>query len=138
MITIRIGEQLFALDIMAVREIRGWANSTPLPESPSYVLGMINLRGAVLPVIDLGSRIGLSACAPGPTSVVLVVDIGGRSVGLCVDAVCDIITLRADTLQPVPDIGGSSHLITGVIASDQGIVGILALDDILPETVLAA
>ena len=67
-----------------------------------------------------------------------VVDIGGRSFGLLVDAVCDIITLRADTLQPAPDGGAPNDLVVGVIAADPDIIAVLALDDIVPEEVLAA
>jgi purine-binding chemotaxis protein CheW len=93
LITVRIGDQQFAIDIMSVREIRGWAASTPLPHAPAYVRGMINLRGVILPVVDLGARLGLAPTSAGRFSVVVVAEIDGRQIGLLVDAVCDILLL---------------------------------------------
>ncbi|MDO8902278.1 MAG: chemotaxis protein CheW, partial [Phenylobacterium sp.] len=87
LITVVIGEQRFAIDIQLVREIRGWTTSTPLPNAPDYVLGVINLRGAVLPVLNLAARLGLPASEVRASSVVIVVDLVGRTVGLLVDAV---------------------------------------------------
>lgn len=140
LITIRIGEQLFAIDIMVVREIRGWTASTPIPHTPTYVLGMINLRGAVLPVLDLAARLGLAPCHPDASSVVIVADIGSRHAGLLVDAVCDIVTLQEGMLQAPPDLGGDpvGDFVKGVITTEEGIVTLLGLDDVLPGQALAA
>jgi purine-binding chemotaxis protein CheW len=136
LVTIAICGQRFAVDIMVVREIRGWTTSTPLPHAPSYVLGMINLRGAVLPVVDLGLRLGLNACARDASSVVIVADIGGRAVGLLVDEVCDILTVAEDMLQTAPDVGSETlaTFVRGVITTDEGIVTLLTLDQVLPPT----
>ena len=139
-ISVRVGGQLFALDIMSVREIRGWTASTPLPHAPPYVLGMINLRGLVLPVFDLAGRLGLAAGIPDASSVVVVVDVGDRQVGLVVEAVCDILIVGADMLQPAPDVGGAEtrSLVQGVLTLKEGIVTILSLTDLVPEMALAA
>ena len=67
LISFRIGEQEYCVDIMAVREIRGWTPSTPLPQTPGYIRGVINLRGAVLPVMDLAARMGLPPVEPSVT-----------------------------------------------------------------------
>jgi purine-binding chemotaxis protein CheW len=139
LISVRIGEQLFALDIMAVREIRGWSASTPLPHAPDYVLGMINLRGAVLPVVDLAGLLGLARIAPDASSVVVVADIGGRAVGLLVDAVCDIITLQDGEMKPAPELGSDyAGFVSGVITAADGIVTALNLDGALPPAAEAA
>ena len=140
LISVRVGGQLFALDIMVVREIRGWSASTPLPRAPAFVLGMINLRGAVLPVLDLALRLGLPASRPDASSVVVVAELGGRAVGLLVSAVCDIITVAPDRVQPAPDLGehGANELVQGVITLDAEIVTLLDLRAALPETELAA
>lgn len=140
LVTVAIGGQHFAVDIMAVREIRGWTASTPLPHAPSYVLGMINLRGAVLPVIDLGSRLGLAACARDSSSVVIVAHIDGRQVGLLVDEVCDILTVSENMLQAAPDIGSQAveDFVRGVLTTDDGIVTLLTLDGVLPASLPAA
>jgi purine-binding chemotaxis protein CheW len=139
LISIQVGEQMFALDIMTVREIRGWTASTPLPHAPPYVLGMINLRGAVLPVLDLSARLGLPPRSPAASSVVVVAELAGRPVGLLVDAVCDIITVEPDRVQAAPDLGeGDSDFVRGVITLDDEIVTLLDLSSALPEAALAA
>src|SRR5262245_43928106 len=93
LISFRIGKQEFCVDVMTVREIRGWTPTTPLPHAPQYVRGVINLRGVVLPVIDLGGRLGLQMAEPTARHVIIVARIAGQIVGLLVDAVCDILTV---------------------------------------------
>jgi purine-binding chemotaxis protein CheW len=140
LIAVQVGEQQFAIDIMSVREIRGWTSSTPLPMSPDFVLGMINLRGAVLSVIDLGARLGLGASNPGRSSVVVVVQVEDRQVGLLVDAVCDILSPAANVVQDVPDVGSAEvgRYASGVISADSGIITILSLAQIVPAAAPAA
>src|SRR5580692_4288506 len=100
LISFRIGTQEFCVDIMAVREIRGWTSATPIPHSPNYVRGVINLRGAVLPIVDLAARLGFAVSEPTARSVIIVAHIGDRTVGLLVDAVSDILTVSDDLVQP--------------------------------------
>ena len=100
----RIGAQEFCVDIMAVREIRGFAPATPLPQSPAFVRGVINLRGAVLPIIDLSARLGFPPAEPTARHVIMVVQVGNQTVGLLVDAVSDILTVAAESIQPTPDV----------------------------------
>jgi purine-binding chemotaxis protein CheW len=134
LIMVQIGDQQFAIDIMSVREIRGWAASTPLPHAPPYVHGMINLRGLILPVVDLGSRLGLASTQPDSASVVVVAEINGRQVGLLVDAVCDILLLTENMLQETPDVGAPiiQDFVQGVMTTDDGIVTLLCLNQVLP------
>ena len=140
LIMVQIGEQQFAIDIMSVREIRGWAAATPLPHAPSYIRGMVNLRGVILPVVDLGSRLGLGDSQPDSSSVVVVAQINGRQVGLLVDAVCDILLLTEDMLQDTPDVGVSviRDFVQGVMTTDSGIVTLLSLDEVLPSGALTS
>ncbi|MBS0363355.1 MAG: chemotaxis protein CheW [Proteobacteria bacterium] len=135
LIVVEIGGQRFAIDIMSVREIRGWSASTRLPQAPAHVLGMINLRGSVLPVVDFCSRLGLGENEPNAASVVIVTEIGERMVGLLVDAVCDILTLGEGMLQPTPEVGapGVHDFVRGVITSSDGIITLLSLDKVIPE-----
>ena len=137
LIAVRIGDQQFAIDIMSVREIRGWTASTPLPHAPAHVLGMINLRGAILPVVDLGARLGRGPSVPSASSVVVVAQIHNREVGLLVDAVVDILTVTENLLQPPPEIGGGNirEFVRGVMTIDSGIVSLLSLDNVLPADV---
>jgi purine-binding chemotaxis protein CheW len=135
LIAFRVGEQIFCVDIMAVREIRGWTPATPLPRSPDYVRGVINLRGAVLPIVDLGSRLGLQTTEATARHVIMVVHLGGRTVGLLVDAVSDIVTITDDVVQPTPDIASEQvkTFVRGLFALDGKMVSLIALDKVLPE-----
>ena len=110
LIAFRIGSQEFCVDIMSVREIRGWTPATPLPRSPGYMKGVINLRGTVLPIIDLGARFGLTTSEPTARHVIMVAHIGGRMVGLLVDAVSDILQMSEASVQPTPDVASDQVL----------------------------
>ena len=139
LICVSIGEHLYAIDIMQVREIRGWTASTPLPHAPPHVLGMINLRGAILPVIDLGSLLGVGETAVSASSVVMVAQIGENQVGLLVDAVCDILTVAENSLQEPPNVGDRVRdFVAGVMTTEQGIVTLLSLDHVMPDLTAVA
>lgn len=139
LICVSIGEHLYAIDIMQVREIRGWTASTPLPHAPPHVLGMINLRGSILPVIDLGSLLGIGQTAVSGSSVVMVAQIDDHQVGLLVDAVCDILMVGENMLQEPPRVGDRVRdFVSGVMTTDQGIVTLLCLDHVMPEGLATA
>jgi len=101
-LTFTIDDQYYGLDLLSVREIRAWTDVTPLPNTPPFVRGVINLRGAVVPIFDLRVRLGGEVTNATSANVVIVVEIGAESVGLLVDTVSDILALGADSLQPVP------------------------------------
>lgn len=140
LIAFRIEDQEFCVDIMSVREIRGWTPATPLPQSPDYVRGVINLRGAVLPIVDLRARLGLGKVEPTARHVIIVVHIGARLIGLLVDAVSDILAVSDDALQPVPDVACDivQSFLTGIVTIDERMISLVSLDRILPEQELAA
>lgn len=135
LVIVEMAAQRFAIDVMWVREIRGWSASTRLPQSPEHVLGMINLRGSVLPVVDLSARLGLGGCEPNTASVVIVTEIRGQLVGLLVDAVCDILTLTEGMAQPAPAVGVSevAVFVKGVITINDEIITLLALDNVVTD-----
>jgi purine-binding chemotaxis protein CheW len=139
LLSVRIGEQEFALGIMSVREIRGWSSSTPLPHAPSYIKGMVNLRGLVVAIVDLAERLGLPTNEPTASSVVVVVEIDDQIVGLLVDAVCDIITVTDDMIQDSPTIGAgpANEAVQGLVILDGRIVSVVRVDAILPKTIAA-
>jgi purine-binding chemotaxis protein CheW len=140
LIAFRIGEQEFCVDIMNVREIRGWTPATPLPRSPSYMKGVINLRGTVLPIIDLGDRFGLKTAEPTARHVIMVAHIGSRMVGLLVDAVSDIVQLTDSAIQPTPDVA-SDHVKTfvkGIFAVEGGrMISLIDIQHVLPADIEA-
>jgi len=135
LISFRIGTQEFCVDIMAVREIRGWTSATPIPHSPNYVRGVINLRGAVLPIVDLAARLGFGVTEPSARSVIIVAHIGNRTVGLLVDAVSDILTVSDDLVQPTPDVTCDTvkAFVKGILAVDDRLISLVSLDRVLPD-----
>jgi len=134
LVSVRIGAQEFGLDIMAVREIRGWSRPTPLARAPAYVSGMCELRGVVIPIIDLGARLGLDPIEAKTTSVIIVVEIRRRLAGLLVDAVNDLIDADGERVQPTPETGSlePNAVIHGVIEIDGRIVSLISLENVIP------
>jgi purine-binding chemotaxis protein CheW len=135
LISFRVGSQEFCVDIMSVREIRGWTPATALPHAPAFVRGVINLRGAVLPIIDLGMRLGLGAANPTERHVIIVAQVEAQIVGLLVDAVSDILTVTDDMIQGTPDVASDlvRTFVRGLLAIDGRMVSFISLDRVLPD-----
>ena len=134
LISFRIGDQEFCVDIMDVRELRGWTPTTPLPHAPTFVRGVLNLRGVVLPVVDMSERLGLGHCEAGARHVVIVVCIRDQWVGLLVDNVCDILAVGGAELQPTPEMAGEAGdgLVCALVGLEDRQIGVLSLDNLLP------
>ncbi|PHY13282.1 chemotaxis protein CheW [Caulobacter sp. B11] len=135
LISFRVGQQEYCVDIMAVREIRGWSPATALPQSPGYMRGVINLRGAVLPIMDLAVRLGMPMVEPTVRNVFIVVKADDRTIGLLVDAVSDILSITDDLVQPTPDVACDRvrNFIRGIISLDGRMISEISLDRLLPE-----
>ncbi|MCT2399814.1 chemotaxis protein CheW [Novosphingobium mangrovi (ex Huang et al. 2023)] len=129
LITFEIAGQIFALDIMAIREIRAWTPVTPMPRVPHYVAGVVNLRGTVLPVIDLAARLGWKPTEATPRHAIIVCQVNGQSQGLIVDSVSDIVALNTDALQPPPTTGQEdvTPFLEGLAAIEERMVMVLDL-----------
>jgi purine-binding chemotaxis protein CheW len=136
LIAFRIGDQEFCVNVMSVREIRGWTPATAMPHSPAYMKGVINLRGAVLPIIDLSARLGMPATVPTARHVIIVAQVYRKVVGLLVDAVSDILTVTEDNVQPTPEIASEMQrqFARGVLAIDKRMICLLELEAIFPES----
>ena len=121
--------QEFAADIMTIREIRGWTDTTALPHVPDYVRGVINLRGMVLPVIDLKARLGLGTTEATAKHVIIVVNAGERTIGILVDAVSDILAVTSAEIQSVPDVMRESQneYVEGIAVLDGRMVTLLGM-----------
>jgi len=134
-ITFQIGEQVLGIDIMAVREIRAWSPTTALPHVANHVRGVVNLRGTVLPVMDLRARLGWGETEPSARHVIMVVRVNEQLQGLIVDAVNDIVTIDEDNLQPPPDVSGNrlGEIIRGLASIENRMVMILALEALTIE-----
>lgn len=129
-----VGGEDYCVDIMSVREIRGGAKATTLPHSPSYMRGVINLRGTVLPIMDLSSRLELDAETDRDRNVIIVVANGARTVGLMVDAVSDILAIQEDDLQPPPDLPAERELsfVSALTIVENRMIRVLDLNAVLP------
>lgn len=139
-ITFRIGAQEFCLDIMSVREIRGWTEATRIPHAPPFVRGVINLRGIVLPIIDVADRLGLDKADLTARHVIIVAQVGAQTVGMLVDSVSDILTITNGAIQPTPDVGSelARSFVRGVLAVDGRLVSVLSLERVVPTLGQAA
>lgn len=124
----------FCLDIMQVRDIRGWTPATPLPHAPDYMHGVINLRGQVLPIVDMSMRLGCARTEPTDKHVIIVAQTEDRIAGLLVEAVSDVMTVTPDQIQPTPDLASAlaKSYVQGVLAIEGRMICMLALDQILP------
>lgn len=133
-VAFRVAGQDFCIDIMSVREIRGWTETTILPHAQRYVKGVINLRGSVVPVVDLSERLGLGMIEPGPRHVIIITVIGTQTIGLLAEVVSDILTVNDDSLQPVPDIASESAraYISGVLITQDKMIRKIDLSRVLP------
>ena len=135
LLSFRLAEQEYSVDIMSVREIRGWTRATPLPHAPAYVRGVINLRGTVLPVVDLSTRLGMAPVAGDARNVIIVVQIGSQTAGLLVDAVSDILALPQADLQTPPELAADTahSFIRALTIVDGRMIRVLDLSAVLPE-----
>ncbi len=138
LVAFKVGDQEYCVSIMSVREIRGWTKETVLPMAPDYVRGVINLRGSVVPIVDLASRLGLEAVEPSARHVIIISDVDEQIVGFVVDAVSDILTTKRDNIQPTPDVASEAarDFVKGVIALDDRMINLIGLDNVLPINTL--
>lgn len=131
-----VGGQDYSVDIMSVREIRGGAQATSLPHSPSYVRGVINLRGTVLPIMDLSKRLGMPDEQKNDRNVIIVVAVGERTVGLMVDAVSDILSISEEDMQPPPEmrIDQDRNFVSALTIVNDRMIRVLDLNAVMPES----
>jgi purine-binding chemotaxis protein CheW len=137
LVSFRVGGQDFCVDIIAVREIRGWTPATILPHAPSYVFGVINLRGSVVPIVDLAARLGLEPIVPDSRHVIVICVVGHQTVGFVVDAVSDILGVSLTSIQPTPDVSSQTtqDFIEGVIAIGPRMLRLIDIEAVLPKPV---
>lgn len=137
LISFEVDDRTYGVDIQAVREIRAWSGVTALPNAPDYVRGVMNLRGAVIPIVDLRARFGGGHTDAKATHVIVVVEIAGKWVGLLVDAVSDIVELAADAVQPPADfalditVSSAAAVLRGVATVNETMISLINADALL-------
>lgn len=134
LLSFRVGGQDYSVDIMSVREIRGSAKATSLPHAPPFVRGVINLRGTVLPIVDLAARLGLATGEDTERNVIIVVDLGGRTAGLMVDAVSDILAIPTEEMQPPPEMAAdeTQSFVSALTIVEGRMIRVLDLNAVMP------
>jgi purine-binding chemotaxis protein CheW len=136
-LTFLLASEEYGVDILRVQEIRGWDTVTTLPNSPVYLKGVSNLRGTIVPLVDLRQRFGLEPLPYGPTTVVIVLKVLGeqreRIMGLIVDAVSDVYAMRLEQMRPLPDSGAAirTECVKGLAIVDEKTVIVLDIDRLL-------
>lgn len=132
-IAFRLRGQEFCVETTTVREIRGWVACTPVPQAPRDVLGVINLRGEVVPIVDLAGRLGMAPSTETERSAIVVAEVGPTVVGLLVDNVSDILTVSEDNVQPIPQMATqpATRFAEGMIAHEAGMICLLNLRRLL-------
>lgn len=136
------GEE-YGVEILRVQEIRSWEQPTEIPNTPDYILGVINLRGTVVPIVDLRKRFCLEQAVVSSTTVVIVVKVqhsrGQRIVGMAVDAVSDVYNIQPEQIRPVPEFGGVIHTeyVQGLATIEDGMIILLDIDALINVGILS-
>ena len=132
-ISFAIGEDQYGVDIMSVREIKGWSQVTHLPRQPEYIRGVLNLRGVMVPIIDLRCRFGQGITDAGPMHVVIIVSIDNRLVGLLADRVLDIVSVEVAKIQPVPHLAKAARVtfLAGLVTLENFMIALIDLSNLL-------
>lgn len=142
-----VGNEVFGVDIMMVREIKGWTEVTRLPNSPEFLRGVMNLRGVIIPIFDLRSRFGMGLTAAESKHVIIIIALEKRVIGILVDSVSDILTVDSEEVKAAPAMEGNTSIdekyVNGLISVDQRMVILLDMErlfeseaakTIIPET----
>lgn len=138
-LTFQLGDEQFGIDILRVQEIKGLAHLTQIPNVPSYIKGVMNLRGTVVPVIDLRSRFSMQNVGYNQFTVIIIVNVGTRIVGLVVDAVSDVLNVNKDGVEELPELGNGidTTFIAGMARSGEQLITLLNIDNLLTRDLAA-
>ena len=143
-LTFLLDEAEYGVDILKVQEIKGWDTATPLPNTPEYMRGVMNLRGTILPIIDLRQRFGLESIAYGPSTVVVILKVmhehGSRIMGVVVDAVSDVYTIADKEVSTLPRCSASisTAFVKGLATVSEKMIIIVDIDQLLNSGELCA
>jgi len=142
-LTFELSGESYAIDILRVQEIKGWNKVTSIPNSPNYVEGVINLRGVIVPIIDLRKRFDMPEVAYTKTTVVIVMQVYGevhdRTMGIIVDSVSDVCNISKEMIKPAPVMHGiiSNEFVRGLATVNNKMAIVVNIDDLLNSAELA-
>src|SRR5678815_4971376 len=139
-LTFSLGRETYGVDILRVKEIRGWSPVTRIPQSPDFMLGVLNLRGAIMPILDLRVLFALPSAEFTPATVIIVLSLntaeGQRECGVVADNVRDVVDIVLDNIRPVPTMnaGTASEFLQGITTIDEQMLILLNPDDLFART----
>ena len=142
-LTFTLQDEEFGIEILRVQEIKGLSRITPIPNMPEYIRGVMNLRGTVVPIVDLRAKFAMPEAEYNQFTVIIVVTIGEKVIGLVVDAVSDVMNVSDDNIEATPDVGGDANIefVTGIAKNGDRLITLLNMDQLLnvkPEEIAAA
>ncbi|MGM0520910.1 MAG: chemotaxis protein CheW [Pseudomonadota bacterium] len=134
-----LGDEEYAIDILKVQEIRGYENVTRIANAPDFIKGVTNLRGVIVPIVDLRIKFHLDSVEYGGQTVVIVVNVADRIVGIVVDGVSDVMTLTPDQIKPAPEFGVtlSSDFLSGLGSLEDRMLVLVDIDKLLTSEEMA-
>jgi purine-binding chemotaxis protein CheW len=134
-LTFNLADEYYGVDILKVQEIKGYTTVTRIPNTPDYLKGVLNLRGTIVPIVDLRMKFGMGTTEPTPFTVVVVVNVRNRVMGFLVDAVSDVLDLNAKNIQPPPELGNAVDItfVAGIGNANDRLVTLLDIDRVLTE-----
>lgn len=132
-LTFALGAEEYGVEILKVQEIKGLSAITPIPNTPSYVKGVMNLRGSIIPIVDLRAKLAMPEAAYNQFTVIIVVQVGAKTVGLVVDAVSDVLNIPPKDVQPTPDFGSQvdARFVSGLAKAGEHLVVLLDIEKVL-------
>jgi purine-binding chemotaxis protein CheW len=142
MLTFVLGDETYGVDILRVQEIRGWQTVTRIPQSPRHVLGVLNLRGSIVPIVDLRMRLDFDSAEYTGLTVIIVMSIqsahGRRDVGVVVDAVSDVVDVKVSEVKPAPELGSrvNTEYIQGLATIAERMVMLLDIDRLISADIM--
>ena len=132
-LTFTLQDEEFGIEILRVQEIKGLSRITPIPNMPSYIRGVMNLRGTVVPIIDLRSKFSMPEMEYNQFTVIIVVTIGDKVMGLVVDAVSDVLNVGEENIESAPQLGGAADtsFMTGIAKTGERLITLLNMDELI-------
>ncbi|WP_018145733.1 MULTISPECIES: chemotaxis protein CheW [Thioalkalivibrio] len=134
-VTFSLAEETYAIDVLQVQEVLKVTEIAPVPGVPDYILGIINLRGNVVTVIDARRRMGLDDRESDEASRIVIIDVDNQNVGILVDSVSEVVRISPDSVEPAPEVGNddSSRFIQGVTSTEEGLTILVDLNRLLSD-----
>jgi len=138
-LTFTLGQEEYGVDILKVQEIRGYDTVTRIPEAPEFIKGVINLRGTIVPVVDMRLKFRLATAEYNEFTVMIILNVARRVVGMVVDGVSDVMQLSAEQIRPAPEFGSSvnTRFITGIGALDQRMLILIDIEKLMSSQDMA-